>query len=113
VRGNYYLSINQLGAGSAWRRTVGQEVYSPLLLAFTHEKEEKWRASYSTKGTAMDPAYSLPLNVAMITLQELNDGSVLLRLAHLYEEGEDAKYSALAKVELKKMFSEKTVRICI
>ncbi|KAL6195936.1 hypothetical protein ACLB2K_031553 [Fragaria x ananassa] len=37
VRGNYYMSINQFGDGAQWRRTTGQEVYSPLLLAFTHE----------------------------------------------------------------------------
>ncbi|KAH9710933.1 putative alpha-mannosidase [Citrus sinensis] len=78
VRGNYYLSVNQLGAGARWRRTTGQEVYSPLLLAFTQE--------------------------------ELDDGSVLLRLAHLYEEGEDAEYSTLAKVELKKMFKGKSIK---
>lgn len=29
------------------------------------------------------------------------------------QEGEDANYSALAKVELKKMFSGKIVRICV
>lgn len=37
IRGTYYIGIDQLGAGSRWRRTTGQEVYSPLLLAFTHE----------------------------------------------------------------------------
>jgi hypothetical protein len=37
VRGNYYVSVNQLGAGARWRRTTGQEIYSPFLLAFTHE----------------------------------------------------------------------------
>ncbi|KDP43185.1 hypothetical protein JCGZ_22737 [Jatropha curcas] len=110
IRGNYYMSINQLGAGSIWRRTTGQELYSPLLLAFAHEKEENWKASHLTEGTVMDPNYSLPLNVALITLQELDDGSVLLRLAHLYEGGEDPKYSALAKVELKKMFSGKKIK---
>lgn len=31
------MSVNQVGAGAPWRRTTGQEVYSPLLLAFTHE----------------------------------------------------------------------------
>ncbi|KAM7524053.1 hypothetical protein LguiA_013955 [Lonicera macranthoides] len=61
VRGNYYMSVNQLGAGSRWRRVTGQEIYSPLLLAFTHEA------------------------------------------------GEDANYSTLAKVELKKMFAGKTI----
>ncbi|GFY87906.1 glycosyl hydrolase family 38 protein [Actinidia rufa] len=110
VRGNYYISINQLGAGSRWRRTTGQEVYSPILLAFAHEKLEDWTASHLVKATTMDPNYNLPLNVALITLQELDDGSVLLRLAHLYEAGEDAEYSTLAKVELKKMFAGKAIK---
>ncbi|XP_022741815.1 alpha-mannosidase-like [Durio zibethinus] len=111
IRGNYYISINQIGEGARWRRTTGQQVYSPLLLAFTHEKMETWTASHLTKATAMDPGYSLPLNVVLITLQEMDDGSVLLRLAHLYEVGEDATYSTLAKVELKKMFNGRMVRI--
>ncbi|KAK2984501.1 hypothetical protein RJ640_016887 [Escallonia rubra] len=110
VRGNYYLSINQLGAGSHWRRITGQEIYSPLLLAFTHEKLEDWKSSHLMKATTMDPNYSLPLNVALITLQELDDGSVLLRLAHLYEAGEDSDYSTLAKVELKKIFFGKMIK---
>ncbi|XP_030485943.2 alpha-mannosidase [Cannabis sativa] len=110
VRGNYYVSINQPGAGASWRRTTGQEVYSPLLLAFTHEKIEDWKASYSTKETSFNSNYSLPLNVALITLQELDDGSVLLRLAHLYEVGEDPNYSKLATVELKKIFARKIIK---
>ena len=30
---------------------------------------EDWKASHLTKSTAIDPNYSLPLNVALITLQ--------------------------------------------
>ncbi|KAL5754442.1 hypothetical protein ACOSP7_022662 [Xanthoceras sorbifolium] len=111
VRGNYYLSIDKLGDGARWRRTTGQEVYSPLLLAFVHEKSDDWKATHLTKATAMDPNYSLPLNVALVTLQELDDGSVLLRLAHLYEADEDPEYSTLAKVELKKMFTGKSLKV--
>uniref|UniRef100_A0A7C8ZG67 Alpha-mannosidase n=1 Tax=Opuntia streptacantha TaxID=393608 RepID=A0A7C8ZG67_OPUST len=110
IRGNYYMGIHKLGAGAQWRRTTGQEIYSPLLLAFTHENSDKWKASRSTMATSMDPNYSLPLNVALITLQELEDKTVLLRLAHLYEAGEDAEYSKLAKVELKKMFRGKEIK---
>ncbi|XP_019182706.1 PREDICTED: alpha-mannosidase-like [Ipomoea nil] len=110
IRGNYYVSVNQVGAGSHWRRTTGQEIYSPLLLAFGHGNPEEWKASHLTKATMMDPNYSLPPNVALITLQELADGGVLLRFAHLYEAGEDADYSSLAKVELKKMFPGKTIK---
>ncbi|KAF5192814.1 Alpha-mannosidase [Thalictrum thalictroides] len=106
IRGNYYMSIHQLGTGARWRRTSGQEIYSPLLLAFTHEKMENWIASCVTNATTMDPNYSLPPNVALITVQELDDGNVLLRLAHLYEAGEDADFSRMAKVELKKLFAK-------
>ncbi|CAJ2635805.1 unnamed protein product [Trifolium pratense] len=109
VRGNYYISIDNVGAGSRWRRTTGQEIYSPLLLAFTHENAENWKSSHLTKGTVMDPNYSLPPNVALITLEELDGGIVLLRLAHLYEPNEDAQYSTLAKIELKKLFATKTI----
>ncbi|KAJ9703748.1 hypothetical protein PVL29_005156 [Vitis rotundifolia] len=128
VRGNYYMSINLLGDGAQWRRTTGQEIYSPLLLAFTHENSESWTTSDLMKSSSMEPNYSLPLNVAVIALQvivsndsriyslslslslafvlqELDDGSVLLRLKHLYEASEDVEYSTMSKVEPRKMFS--------
>ncbi|KAH9308252.1 hypothetical protein KI387_036163, partial [Taxus chinensis] len=108
VRGTYYVSINPKGSGTQWRRTTGQEIYSPLILAFSQEEAADWKASFKSSFTAMDPTYSLPNNVAIITLQELEDGGVLLRLAHLYEAGEDSLYSTVAKVELKKVFSTKT-----
>ncbi|KAG4941222.1 hypothetical protein JHK87_045093 [Glycine soja] len=71
---------------------------------------ENWKSSHLTKGTIMDPNYSLPPNIALITLEELDGGIVLLRLAHLYERSEDAEYSTLTKVELKKLFAMKTIR---
>lgn len=33
------------------------------------QKLENWKASHLTKATTIDPNYSLPLNVALITLQ--------------------------------------------
>ena len=59
--------------------------------------------------SAMDPTYSLPDNVALLTLEELEDGSVLLRLAHLYEAGEHKDLSALASVDLKRVFPDKKI----
>ncbi|KAK6797985.1 hypothetical protein RDI58_005687 [Solanum bulbocastanum] len=109
VRGNYYLGIHKNGDGSRWRRTTGQEIYSPLVLAFGHENQEQWKASHITKATIMNPKYSLPPNIALITLQELDNGGVLIRLAHLYEAGEDVDYSKITKVQLKEMFAGKRV----
>ncbi|KAL8462104.1 hypothetical protein ACS0TY_033257 [Phlomoides rotata] len=49
--------------------------------------EDVWTRSLAPSFSAID-SYRLPDNVAIITLQELANKEVLLRLAHLYEEGE-------------------------
>ncbi|KAL0429671.1 UNVERIFIED_CONTAM: putative alpha-mannosidase [Sesamum radiatum] len=108
VQGKYYLRLDPLGEGSKWRRSFGQEIYSPFLLAFT-EQDDKWTNFPRPTFSAMDPSYTLPDNVAIITLQELEDGTVLLRLAHLYEVGEDKDLSVTATVELKKVFPNKKI----
>ncbi|XP_011083026.1 probable alpha-mannosidase At5g13980 [Sesamum indicum] len=108
VQGKYYLRLDPLGEGSKWRRSFGQEIYSPFLLAFT-EQDDKWMNFPRPTFSAMDPSYTIPDNVAIITLQELEDGSVLLRLAHLYEVGEDKDLSVTATVELKRVFPNKKI----
>ncbi|KAK6127825.1 hypothetical protein DH2020_038427 [Rehmannia glutinosa] len=108
IQGKYYLRFDPLGEGSKWRRSFGQEIYSPFLLAFT-EQDDKWTNFQVPTFSAMDPSYSLPDNVAIITLQELEDGTVLLRLAHLYEVGEDKDLSVMATVELKRVFPNKKI----
>ncbi|KAF2301804.1 hypothetical protein GH714_029449 [Hevea brasiliensis] len=85
IQGKYFVRIDHLGEGAKWRRTVGQEIYSPVLLAFTEQDGSNWMNSHISTFSGMDPSYSLPDNVAVITLQELENGKVLLRLAHLYE----------------------------
>lgn len=109
IQGKYFLRIDPLGEGARWRRIVGQEIYSPLLLAFTAEDTDDWMNSHVPLSSGIDSSYSLPDNVAIITLQELDSGEVLLRLAHLFEVGEDASLSTMATVELKRLFPEKKV----
>ncbi|KAK1310707.1 hypothetical protein QJS10_CPA08g00415 [Acorus calamus] len=109
IQGKYYLRIDPLGEGAKWRRSVGQEIYSPLRLAFSEQDGGNWKASHLSTYSAIDPSYSLPDNVAIITLQELEHGSVLLRLAHLYEVEEDKDLSVMATVDLRKLFPEKKI----
>ncbi|KAK8465738.1 hypothetical protein PHAVU_009G161600 [Phaseolus vulgaris] len=108
VLGKHYFRIDPVGEGSRWRRSFGQEIYSPLLLAFT-ESDAHWGDSHVTTFSGIDSSYKLPDNVAIITLQDLGDGKVLLRLAHLYEIDEDKYLSVKATVELKKVFSSKQI----
>ena len=85
-----------LGEGAKWRRLFGQQIYSPLLLAFSEQvwklatftfnfrvlniplilrssspmqDEDNWLNSNVPTFTGIDPSYSLPENVAVITLQ--------------------------------------------
>jgi len=109
ARGTYYVNVEKLGNGAHWRRTCGQHVYSPFLLAFTHEDETSSKSYNVAKAGMMDANYSLPDNVAIITLQNLDDGTTLLRLAHLFQAAEDPKYSEIAKVDLKKVFGKRTI----
>ncbi|KAK6920446.1 Glycoside hydrolase family 38, N-terminal domain [Dillenia turbinata] len=109
IQGKYYLKIDPLGEGAKWRRSFGQEIYSPCLLAFAEQDGNNWTSSHIPTFSAMAPSYSLPDNVALITLQELEDGKALLRLAHLYEVGEDKTLSAMASVELIKLFPNKKI----
>ncbi|XP_038696412.1 probable alpha-mannosidase At5g13980 isoform X2 [Tripterygium wilfordii] len=111
IQGKYYYRIDPLGEGAKWRRSFGQEIYSPLLLAFAEEDGDNWTSSHVSTFSGIDSSYSLPDNVAIITLQVLNDdGNILLRLAHLYEIGEDGDLSGMANVELKKLFPGKKIR---
>ncbi|OAY73441.1 Alpha-mannosidase, partial [Ananas comosus] len=68
-----------------------------------------WANSHRPTFSMADPSYSLPDNVALITLQALEDGSTLLRLAHLYEVGEDKDLSVMARVDLEKLFSGRKI----
>lgn len=109
IQGKYYYRIDPIGEGAKWRRSFGQEIYSPLLLAFSEEDGDKWMDSHVTTFSGFDSSYILPDNVAVLTLQELDDGKVLLRLAHLYEMGEDKDLSVMTSVELKKLFPKKKI----
>ncbi|CAL4924317.1 unnamed protein product [Urochloa decumbens] len=110
ARGTYYVKVDKLGHGAHWRRTCGQQVYSPYLLAFTHEDKTSWKSYNVAKASMMNEKYSLPDNVAIVTLQSLDDGTTLLRLAHLFQAAEDPQYSVIAKVELKKVFGKRTIK---
>ncbi|KAK2427360.1 Glycosyl hydrolase family 38 protein [Trifolium repens] len=88
ILGKYYFRIDPVGEGARWRRTFVQEIYSPFLLAFT-ESEGNWGDSHVTTFLGIESSYSLPENVAIITLQDLGDGKNLLRLSHLYENVAD------------------------
>ncbi|KAL7590163.1 hypothetical protein Lser_V15G38331 [Lactuca serriola] len=105
VQGKYYLRIDPIGEGAKWRRSYGQEIYSPLLLAFT-EQGQISRCPHFQEW--IPPTVSL--NVALLTLQELEDGKILLRLPHLYECWRGQSLSVMTSVELQKLFAKRKIK---
>ncbi|KAG6542998.1 hypothetical protein Mapa_015494 [Marchantia paleacea] len=103
VKGKYYISAMPKENASEWRRSFGQRVFSPLQLAFT-----KQLGKISTF-SALTGNFSLPANVALLTLQDLGGGDILLRLGHLYQAGEHAEHSKAASVDLKNMFKDRKI----
>lgn len=47
---------------------------------------------------------SLPINVNLLTLDQRSDGTYLLRLEHLYGEGEDQELSKPIVINLRQVF---------
>ncbi|CAM6082937.1 unnamed protein product [Calypogeia fissa] len=56
------------------------------------------------RARAHERGYSLPDNVTLVTLEEIENGDVLLRLAHLYEAGEHRELSKPAYIDIRLLF---------
>eukprot|EP01018_Ginkgo_biloba_P031211 Gb_14161 [translate_table: standard] len=110
VQGKLYFNVNPIEQAPEWRRTKGQKVAFPLQISFAIVPEEELNQINMPQYSAMTPGYELPPNIAIITLQELEDQHTLLRLAHLYEIGESDKFSSAARVDLQKLFSGRKIK---
>ncbi|XP_033226476.1 lysosomal alpha-mannosidase-like [Belonocnema kinseyi] len=65
---------------------------------------DDWKTNYRMHSSGL--AERLPSNIHILTLEPWKDGSVLLRLEHLFEEGESIEYSKPAKINLQDLFSD-------
>ena len=67
----------------------------------------QWLAAHTATASVL--AAPLPANVYLTTLHAHNDSTLLLRLAHLYDAGEDAVLSQPATVNLTSLLAGKTI----
>ncbi|XP_024378993.1 alpha-mannosidase At3g26720 isoform X1 [Physcomitrium patens] len=104
VLGSLYININPSEEASQWRRIKGQQILMPLQLAFSVLEDGNKEVLHSPKFSAFKSGYELPQNVALITLQELDDRQVLLRLANIFEVDESEQLSKMATVYLPDIF---------
>jgi len=81
---------------------------NPLILSFsTASSSSKWIQNYQTSFAPMTG--SLPDNVHMLNLRTMQDGTVVLRLHHLYAVGEDEKLSQPVQIDLDELFNNLSI----
>lgn len=108
TRDLFSVTFGIFGRGEKSDITVKVGIEAQLSKISSMQEGDNWMSSRTTTFSAMDQSYSLPNNIAVITLQvkpcfensplfqshelnrvfmlqELQSGKVLLRLAHLYE----------------------------
>lgn len=103
IRGRHWLVLAKKDDARALRRTLSERLNFPPTYAFSNSSVP---AEAQTSFSAV--AESLPANVKLQTLTNtyaaINDGRLLLRLAHLYGAGEHPTLSTAAEVDLSKLF---------
>ncbi|XP_064094192.1 lysosomal alpha-mannosidase-like isoform X1 [Macrobrachium nipponense] len=109
VRGKHHLIFSDLAPPGCdfgcLQRSLGERVMMPPIMSFmsTTLPQQTWKETYNTQWSGLQQ--SLPLNVHLLTLEPWLDGTLLLRLEHMYELEESNPHSKPATVDLKDMFS--------
>ncbi|XP_012260438.2 lysosomal alpha-mannosidase isoform X2 [Athalia rosae] len=110
VRGRHFVIGGPSSGKNAYvslkEKELAWNLLNPLrvFVSPTNKKTvEEWRERYRMQGSGM--AKELPSNVRILTLEPWKDGHLLLRLEHIFEVGEDTRFSHPVEVNIKDLFS--------
>lgn len=110
VQGKFYINISPSEVAAEWRRIKGQQILMPLQLSFSVLEDGNTEPLRTPRFSALKVGYELPLNIAVMTLQELNEEEVLLRLANLFEVDESTRLSRTSTVDLLNLFPNHKIK---
>jgi alpha-mannosidase len=110
VQGKFYINISPSEVAAEWRRIKGQQILMPLQLSFSVLEDGNTEPLRTPRFSALKAGYELPLNIAVMTLQELNEEEVLLRLANLFEVDESTRLSRTSTVDLLNIFPSHKIK---
>ena len=114
IRGVHRLSIDTAAtAGVNRRNNVAQLLYRPVVRSSplgAGVSPSQWVAGH--KASFSGVAAALPANVHLLTVHAWNPTTILLRLSHSYEVGEDAALSKPVSVDLGSIFSNIMLTTC-
>ncbi|XP_068085422.1 lysosomal alpha-mannosidase-like [Anabrus simplex] len=110
ARGTHWLMAgskkeNGVTLSAESRELVQRKHLSPRVFLSTVQDDsfEQWKNSHTMEFSGMKEA--LPNNVQILTLEPWKDGTLLLRLEHILEKGEDPQLSKPVTVDLQELFT--------
>ncbi|RWS08571.1 lysosomal alpha-mannosidase-like protein [Dinothrombium tinctorium] len=106
VRGKHFLILSKIEDGAKMHRKLAQEIYMAPLITFSNYNHQERRKQYFNTKLISFLNTTLPENVHLLTLEQWENGRVLLRLEHYFESTEDpSRLSQPVKVYLKHLFT--------
>jgi len=104
VRGKHFLVVEPPETSALYHRVGSQRLYMHPLATYsiTPQSYESYSAAYQQTWSALTDA--LPLNVHLLTLDQLGPNEYLIRVEHYFELHEDETYSHPVTFDLQSLF---------
>ena len=104
VRGRHYLIIDSPSTSALNHRVASQQLYMQPLAsyAWTTLSYADYSSNYRQTWSALTD--DLPLNVHLLTFDQVDQKEYLVRLEHYFELNEDLTYSQAVTVDLQVLF---------
>jgi lysosomal alpha-mannosidase len=105
VRGRHLLIVEPPTSSALFHRVGSQRLYMHPLATFslTQQTYPQYSASYRQTWSALTD--QLPLNVHLLTLDQLDAKTFLVRVEHYFELFEDDTYSHPVTIDLQSIFT--------
>jgi lysosomal alpha-mannosidase len=104
VRGKHFLIVESPSSSALYHRVGSQQLYMHPLstYALPHLSYANYSATYRQTWSAL--TNDLPLNVHLLTFDQIDVKQYLIRVEHYFEVNEDDTYSLSVTIDLQKLF---------
>uniref|UniRef100_A0A914Z8Z9 Alpha-mannosidase n=1 Tax=Panagrolaimus superbus TaxID=310955 RepID=A0A914Z8Z9_9BILA len=105
VRGRHRIFFSDPSSAAALHRQAAFEIFhSPIISFANYDNVPNYASKYPTTFSGL--ATSLPSNVHLLTLKQLDASTLLIRLEHIFAKNEDSVLSNPATVDLTTLFKQ-------
>ena len=109
VRGRHYVQLENVEEAAKYSRLLAKELFAPPVVALMDYTHIPTTYPHTSKSVGDVKSVELPENVHLLTLQVWNTTTTLVRLEHIFDEGEDETLSQPAQVDLNELFTSTDV----